>query len=465
MNALLTRHLPALLLAGLAMGSLSARAQAPAGTDALPFQLKVDTLENGLTVVRVPFPSPGLVAYDTVVRVGSRNEVEPGRTGFAHFFEHMMFRGTPNYPEGARDALLARLGFNDNAFTNSDVTVYTVFGPSSGLDKVVEVEADRFQNLRYAEASFQTEARAVLGEYFKNAARPELKLRETLLATAFQKHTYRHTTLGFLEDIRGMPNLYEYSRQFFQRWYTPDNTVVIVVGDFDDDALMKQVRAHYGDWKRSDAPTVSIPTEPRQSSARSATVVWEQPTQPRLVFTWKAPAAHADSKEAAVQELLGAYLAGPTSPLYKSEVLEKQRVQSISPYSDGARDPGLFGVWAVLKDARSRDVVQRALLAEVNAVARGRVDAKRLADLQSNARYGALMYLDTPDTVAVALAREIGITGDPHGLGKYVEHLAAVTPADLTAYVKRYMTHRSSVSVFLHHVPGAQSAGKKEASK
>ncbi len=463
MNApFLSRRLPGLLLLGLLAGPLAARAaDAPVPSPALPFELKVDTLENGLTVVRVPFPSPGLIAYDTVVRVGSRNEVEPGRTGFAHFFEHMMFRGTPRFPEGARDALLARAGFSDNAFTSSDVTVYTVFGPSSALADLVDVEADRFQNLQYSETSFQTEAKAVLGEYFKNAARPELKLRETLQGTAFRKHTYRHTTLGFLADIRGMPELYEYSRDFFSRWYSPENTVIVVAGDFDDAELMRLVREKYGPWKRSGA-SVDIPTEPRQTSARSADVAWEQPTLPRLVVTWRSPAVERSPKDAAIMELLGAYLAGPTSPLYRSEVLEKQRVQSLSPYGVGGRDPGLFGVWTTLKDAKDRDAVSRALLEQVNAIARGRVDAKRLADLRSHARYALLMNLDTPDNVAEALAYEIGTTGDVHSLGKYVAELAKITPADLTTFVKRHMVHKNSVTVFLDHSPAPAKAPAKK---
>ncbi len=122
-----------------------------------------------LSVTRVAFNSPGLVAYYSVVRVGSRNEVEPGHTGFAHFFEHVMFKGTKSWPEGTRDGLLGKPGFAENAFTSDDVTVYHLDGPSSALPKLIELEADRFRNLEYNESTFQTEAKAVLGGYHKNA--------------------------------------------------------------------------------------------------------------------------------------------------------------------------------------------------------------------------------------------------------------------------------------------------------
>ena len=168
-----------------------------------PYPLKTTVLKNGLSITRVQFDSPEQVAYFAVARVGSRNEVEKGHTGFAHFFEHVMFKGTRSWPEGTRDALLGKLGFSENAFTSDDVTVYHVTGPSSGLAQVVEVEADRFMHLEYSEATFQTEAKAVLGEYHKNAANPGLKIAEALGATAFKVHPYQHTTLGFYEDIQG----------------------------------------------------------------------------------------------------------------------------------------------------------------------------------------------------------------------------------------------------------------------
>src|SRR5258705_12431906 len=123
----------------------AALAAAPAAKSALPFPLKTSTLKNGLQVTRVPLQTPGLIAYYSVVRVGSRNEVEAGHSGFAHFFEHVMFKGTKAWPEGTREALLGKLGFSENAYTSDDVTVYHVAGPSSGLDQLIEVEADRLK--------------------------------------------------------------------------------------------------------------------------------------------------------------------------------------------------------------------------------------------------------------------------------------------------------------------------------
>jgi zinc protease len=428
------RLLPLLVL--LLAPALPAMAQS--GTEAFPYPLKVDRLPNGLTVVRVPFRSPGLVAYFTVVRVGSRNEVEPGKTGFAHFFEHMMFKGTKKHPEGERDRIVASYGYDDNAFTTDDFTAYHSYGPSSGLDALIEVEADRFRNLEYSEPSFRTEALAVLGEYHKNEARPELKMAEQLRGTAFKQHTYRHTTLGFYEDIKAMPEAYAYSRTFFQRWYTPDNTLIFIVGDFDDAAVMKQIREQYGPWNTKLAQ-VSIPTEPPQKEKRTVHINWPQSTLPRHVLAWHTPAASLTTPGAAIQSVLAAYLAGPTSPLYKELVLEKQLVEFIRSDGSPQRDPGLFTLNATLKAEQHRAPVNAAITRVIQELASGKVDAARVKAIQSNIRYGLLMDLESPDDVALQLGWYAGIFGTPDALARHLQNIARVQPEQLVSFAKRYL--------------------------
>ncbi|HYH94587.1 pitrilysin family protein [Hyalangium sp.] len=428
------RLLPLLLL--LLAPALPASAQP--STDTSPFPMKVDRLPNGLTVVRVPFRSPGLVAYYTVVRVGSRNEVEPGKTGFAHFFEHMMFKGTKKHPEGERDRIVASYGFDDNAFTTDDFTVYHSYGPTAGVDALIELEADRFRNLEYAEPSFRTEALAVLGEYHKNESRPELKMEEQLLGTAFKAHPYRHTTLGFYEDIKAMPEAYAYSRTFFERWYTPDNTLIFIVGDFDDAAVMQQIRAEYGPWNRKLAQ-VTIPPEPPQKEKRTVHIDWPASTLPRHVLAWHSPAGTLTTPSAAIQSVLGAYLVGPTSPLYKELVLEKQLAESIRDDSYPHRDPSLFALNATLKEEQHRAAVDAAFNRAIRELASGKVDAARVKAIQSNIRYGLLMGLEAPDDVAVQLAWYAGIFGTPDALSRHLQNIARIQPEQLVSFAKRYL--------------------------
>jgi zinc protease len=166
-----------------------------------PYAYQVDDFDNGLRLVTVNTGYPNIVALYIVVQVGSRNEVEPGRSGFAHLFEHMMFRGTEKYPPEKWEEVMQAAGAQTNAYTSDDRTVYHAVFSKEDLEPILALEADRFQNLKYSEEIFRTETRAVLSEYNKNFSSPLRKLDEVLRNEAFQKHTYTHTTMGFVEDV------------------------------------------------------------------------------------------------------------------------------------------------------------------------------------------------------------------------------------------------------------------------
>ncbi len=148
--------------------------------DILPYEATEKTLANGLKVIVVPTGFPNLVTVQIPVQTGSRNEVEPGKTGFAHFFEHMMFRGTEKFPPAKYEAIITKAGARQNAYTTDDYTNYHVTFAKEDLEKILEIEADRFMHLAYTEDQFRTEARAVLGEYNKNHANPIQKLLEVI---------------------------------------------------------------------------------------------------------------------------------------------------------------------------------------------------------------------------------------------------------------------------------------------
>ncbi|MDC0709494.1 pitrilysin family protein [Stigmatella sp. ncwal1] len=443
------------LLLFLLLSAAVPSAAQPKAPEAFPYPVKTDRLPNGLTVVRVPFHSPGLVAYYTVVRVGSRNEVEPGKTGFAHFFEHMMFKGTKKHPEGERERLLATYGFNDNAFTTDDFTVYHSYGPTAGLDALIELEADRFRNLEYAEPSFRTEALAVLGEYHKNEANPWLRMEERLLGTAFQQHTYRHTTLGFYEDIKAMPEAYAYSRSFFERWYTPDNTLLFIVGDFQDGEVLAGIREHYGPWNRKVAQ-VPIPAEPPQKEKRTVSVEWPSSTLPRQVLAWHTPAASLTTPSAAIQSVLSDYLVGATSPVYKELVLDKQLVESIGSGFSPHRDPSLFSLHATLKAEEGRPAAEAVLTRAIQELASGKVDTARVQAIQSNIRYSLLMNLEAPDEVAGQLAWYAGIFGSPDALSRHLQNVARVQPEQLVSFAKRYLVETNLTVLTLTPATGGK---------
>ena len=291
------RSLLALLLSlplfAMAPASAPPRSKAP---DLLPFQAVEKTLPNGLRVIVVPTGFPNLVSLQIPVQTGSRNEVEPGKSGFAHFFEHMMFRGTKEFPPAKYQAILTRAGARQNAYTTDDFTNYHVTFAKEDLETILRIEADRFQNLSYPPEAFKTEARAVLGEYNKNSANPLTKLIEVQRDHAFTTHTYKHTTMGFLKDIEDMPNQFDYSRQFFDRWYRPEYATVIVAGDVDPDQVFPLVEKYFGPWKRGSFQ-VEIPQEPEPQGPVYAHVPWDTPTLPWVTVAFHGPAFSETDKD------------------------------------------------------------------------------------------------------------------------------------------------------------------------
>jgi zinc protease len=416
-------------------------------TKAFPFPTELHTLPNGLRIVLIPYDSPGLCAYYTLMRVGSRNEPEAGRSGYAHFFEHMMFRGTPTHSGDEYNKTVTKLGLDTNAFTSNDMTVYHLYGPSKALPTIIDYEADRFQHLAYDEAQFKTEAGAILGEYAKSASNPEQILDEKMSETAFTQHTYRHTVIGYLDDVKAMPSGFAYSREFFRRYYTPDNATVVVVGDFDKKETLDHLGKAYGGWSgKLDAAT--IPVEPAQKEPRRAHVDWKTPTLPRLWLAWHTPAA-GDLAGSAVQSVLDAYLFGPTSPLYQDLVLGRQLVDSMFVPWDPSRDPALFGVVLRVKKAGDVDTVEKTVLAEIKKLAAGSVDQKRLDAVRSNLKYGAVLGLNTANRVAVTLARTTAQTGDVEYMNKLYARIDKIKAPELAAFAKRWLSDGNRTTVTL----------------
>lgn len=445
-----TRRFTALLTALLSAAVFLA---APATEAPKRRPAEVHRLKNGMRVVFIPFESPGLVAYYTLMRVGSRNEPEPGRSGYAHFFEHMMFRGTPTNPADKYNADVVSLGLDTNAFTSEDMTIYHLFGPSKALPTIIDLEADRFQNLSYSEAQFRTEAGAILGEYAKSASNPLQLMQEKVLETAFTNHTYRHTVIGYLADVKAMPAGFDYSREFFRRYYTPDNATVFVVGDFDHAATLTHMEKAYGGWKGKVQPA-TIPAEPVQRVARRASVPWNSPTLPRLWMNWHTPSA-ANVRATAIQLVLNEYLFGTTSPLVQDLVRTRQIADAVDASYSPQRDPGLFGVLLRMKSDKDLALGEQAVLATIQGLAEGKVDAPRVASVRSNVKYQRLMTQDRANRVAVEAAVTTALTGDVAYNDKLLATIGTVTPKELSVFARKYLIASNSTTVTLQTTPSA----------
>jgi len=419
--------LATVLAAGAGVGA-AAGADPPRGV--FPYPIHETRLANGLRVVLVPMDAPGLLAYWTIVRTGSRDEVEPGRTGFAHFFEHMMFRGTERFPQALYNQAVERMGASANAYTTDDYTAYHLSVAASDLERVMELENDRFHNLAYSRDVFQTEAGAVYGEYRKSRASPFFTAYEALRRAAFVAHTYGHTTIGFEDDIRRMPELYDYSREFFSRFYRPDNIVLLLAGDLDPQATVALIERYYGSWEPGYAAP-QVPVEPPQQAERRIETTYEGRTVPILWLSYKAGRFDPADRLGLATSLLADLAFGETSPIHRDLVLGRQLVESIQASHEHNRDPGTLDIIARVKSAESLGEVEASIERTIAQAQEALPDARRLADLQRRKRYEFLLRLDTPARVCSALARIVAVSGGAAAVEAHQRGLASIRPDEI----------------------------------
>jgi zinc protease len=320
--------------------------------------------------------------------------------------------------------------------------------PATALATAVEIEADRFQNLKYDKPSFQKEARAVLGEYNKSASSPFLKLNETMQDTAYTTHTYKHTTIGFLDDIRSMPNQYAYSKIFFDRWYRPENCTIVVVGDVEHGALVSLVKQYYSGWKPGKSQ-VEIPTEPHQSKPKSARLTWPLPTLPILTLGYHIPAADPSHPDTAALGALVEAVFGEASPLYRELVLKEQKVVVIMAEAESKRDPGLFSILVQVRKSEDLPIVRARIASALAAAAKTPIDRARLDAIKSHLRYGFAGSLTTADAVAGVLSAAIAVTGRPESINELYDAYDRLIPADLNRVAARYFQPDNETAIIL----------------
>ncbi len=426
---------------------------------AFPFAIEEKTLGNGLRLYAIRYDSPGLIAYYSVVRTGSRNEVEAGHTGFAHFFEHMMFRGTEKFPTDKYNDIVREIGADSNAYTDDDLTCYHLLAGRESLPTIMEIESDRFQNLDYGVPEFQKEARAVLGEYNVGASNPFQPMEEKLRDLAFTAHTYKHTTIGFLKDIERMPGEYEYSRRFFELYYRPDNVQIVVAGDVDPAQFFGLAEKHYGGWTRGPAPP-EVPAEPPQKREERATVAWKSATLPILLIAYHVPAYSTRTLDGAALDVLAELLFADRAPLHKRLVLSEQRVEDMGGGVPPRRDPGLFEVYARVKKSEDVPAVEQAIEEEIARIAAHPPEEDALAEAVAHLRYAFAGSLSTADAVANAAASAIAVAGDIASINDYYALYDRLTPADVSASARKHFAAENRTVVSLQP-PAARDEGKE----
>jgi zinc protease len=425
----------------------------------VPYRQHQTTLPNGLVVVVIPIAGSGTVAVRTLVGVGARDEVEPGHTGFAHFFEHMMFRGTPTWPGDKRSEELARLGVSGGGYTTDDFTVYDHKGPKDALARVLELEADRFMHLAFTDDVFKTEALAVKGEYNRSMSDPDRRAFTELRDLAFDQHSYKHTALGVKDDIDRMPNESAYARRFFERFYTPDNTILTIAGDVDPIVAKDLAVRAFSSWKGTRDKTSPVADAPLTVERRRE-VAWSGAIAPRLAIGWRVPTSSTDRKTAALATVLSTVLFADAAPLTRALVKEKGLALRVETWFESKRDPSLFPVMVELAEGVKPAVVVDEIERALDAIARGEIDDAWLRDAKSHIRYATLLSMTSADTVGGTIVHASGHAMEPAALDQILVEVSRVERAELAAFVAQHFHKRARAVVIVTPAPATGKASR-----
>jgi zinc protease len=405
-------------------------------------------LDNGLRVIIVKTDYPDIVTVQIPVQTGSRNEIEAGKSGFAHFFEHMMFRGTEKYPADIYLDILKKAGAENNAFTTDDFTNYHITFTKPDLEKMIEIEADRFQNLKYSESNFRTEALAVKGEYLKNYSNPLMKAYERTRALGFGTHPYGHTTMGFIEDIEAMPDQMAYSQEFFERWYRPEYTSVVIVGDVDPDETFRQVEKYWAGWERG-TYVADIPKEPAPTGPVYEHVQWDGDTQPWLFVAFRGPAYEPTAKDMPAMDLVSSIYFSDSSDLYQKLVIEDQSVDQLNTDFSDSKDPNLLLVYARLTDQAYAADVEAAINSTFARARTELVAVGRVNETKSRLRYSFTSRLDSSGGIGSILANFVQFQRTPETINEVYRTYESLTAEDIRTYANKYFADTSRVTVSL----------------
>ena len=425
------------LFAFLLVGCNSVEEPEASAAKLFPYAYHIDDLPNGLRLITIPNDYPDIVALHILVSTGSRNEIEEGKSGFAHFFEHMMFRGSKNYTSEEQAKIFKAVGADRNAYTTDDYTNYHTTFAKEDLETVIKLEADRFQHLQYSRKVFRTESQAVFGEYNKNSANPINKIFEVVRDTAYQKHPYKHTTMGFLRDIVKMPRQYDYSLEFFDRWYKPEYCTLVVVGDVARKKTLALTKKYFGPWKRG-TYKAEIPAEPAQDKPLTCHIKWRTPTQPWLTVAFKGPAFSPDDQDMPTLDVLSSVAFSESSEIYKKLFVNEQKVDAFFPYFPDAKDPYLLMICARLKDAKDFAYVRDQILSTCESLKTAAVSDTRLNKVKASLKYGFASGLDSSTAIADALAGYVARTRTPDTINRIYEMYDKVSAAGIRGVAEKY---------------------------
>ena len=421
----------------------------PKGERNVHINYKETKLKNGLRVITVEDHSSPVIALDITYNVGSRNERQ-GRTGFAHLFEHMMFKGSENVGTGEHFYLIFNNGGTMNGTTNEDRTTYFEALPANQLDLALYLEADRMRSLAITKANLDNQRNAVQEERRLGVDnQPYGKSGEIQQGLIYDNFAYKHTTIGSMEDLNAAT--VEDVAAFFKMYYAPNNAVLTLVGDFNPADALKKIKQNFEVIPRQPDPPPVDMTEPQQTAERRATIDDALARAPQIDIAFKAVPGNTPD--------FYALQGGQSSRLYQALVKDKPLVTNVFGFIDEKRGTGAFYTSATLRPGVKTDDVESAIYAEIERLKKDGIADWELEKAKNTTRRNFINGLQSSLSRAIQMSVWTVYYNDPNLINTRMEKVAAVTKEDVARVANKYlMPTNRTVVITMPKKPASASA-------
>ena len=414
-------------------------------------QIENFTLDNGLEVVVIPDRRAPVVTHMLWYRIGSADEA-PGKSGIAHFFEHLMFKGTANYGPGVFSARIADVGGRENAFTSYDYTAYYQQVAPDLLPEMMAMEADRMTNLVLTEEVIAPERDVIIEERnMRVESDPRALLSEEVSATLYQNHPYRFPVIGWMHEIEKLNR--DDAIDFYRRYYAPNNAVLVVAGDVDADTVRRLAQETYGKVARGpELPPRLRPTEPEQNTRRTVTLRDARVGVPSFSKRWLVPSyTTAEPGAAEALDVLAEVLGGGVRSRLYQELVVKQGIASsaMAYYQSTALDDTMFMVLGSPRGEAALEDVERAIDAEIAKIAADGVTADEVEKAKKRFVRSMIFARDEQDGMARIYGSTLTTGGTVEDIASWPDRIRAVTADDVKAAAVRWLDERRSVAAYL----------------
>jgi len=403
------------------------------------------TLENGLEIVAIPMNNnSGVITSDIYYKVGSKDEVM-GNSGMAHMLEHLSFKSTKNLKEGEFDEIVKANGSNNNAATGFDYTHYYIHSAAKNLSTNLELLAELMSNLSLKDEEFQRERDVVAEERRLRTDNPPMGyLFFRLFNIHYTYHSYHWTPIGFMDDILNWK--IEDIRSFYERYYAPNNAILIVAGDIDKELVFKEAQKHFGDKKPSKIVRNHM-KEPKVDGSKRAILQKEGNNLDMLAIAYPLPNFEHDDQVAlsAITEIISS---GKSSRLYKKLVDDKNMVNQVYGYNMELKESGVFLFFAVCNPGIKAEDVEKEILDEIKAIKEGVITQEELDKVKVNTKADFLHSLERSSRVTTLFGSYF-VKGNINPLLEYEDKLDKITRKDITTIANRYFDNNISTTLIL----------------